>query len=183
MKFTAKLVDIKIDFDEFLPKITFLANDKSILQELEQYSKKDKLSIELKEYKEKRGLRANNYLWVLCNELAQKLGNGLTKIDVYKKAIKDAGVFEYQLIADKAVDKFKAVWESKGIGYIVETVESKNGLTKLMIYYGSSVYDVKEFSRIVDNVVFDCREQGINVDTEEIERMKEEKANEINNKH
>ena len=47
---------------------------------------------ELKLYKAKRSLSANNYAWLLLDKLAEKLHS--TKEEVYKVAVSRVGVFE-----------------------------------------------------------------------------------------
>ena len=52
---------------------------------------------------------------------------------------------------------------------------SKLKVTHIMAYYGSSTYDSKQMSQLIDLLVTDCKEQGIETATpEEIERMKQQ---------
>lgn len=52
--------------------------------------------------------------------------------------------------------------------------ESKNkGYKLLNLYYGSSSYNSKQMSRLIDNVIKDCKDQGIEtLPPEQIEEMK-----------
>jgi hypothetical protein len=77
--------------------------------------------------------------------------------------IKDYGVFEILPIRNEAVNDFKFRWSKQGLGWFCEDLgESKlNGYTKLIAYYGSSTYNTQEMTRLIDAVVTDCREQGI----------------------
>ena len=60
------------------------------------------------------------------------------------------------------------------------------GCTNVICYYGSSTYDTKQMARLIDLVVEDCKQQGIETLTpEELERMalewrQDEKGNEGN---
>ena len=139
-------------------EVTFITT-KSVLRAFESLKERD-LTITVKEYRQKRSLSQNAYLWVLLDKLAQKLNQ--SKEDIYKTFIRDYGVFEILPLKNEAVDIFKSKW-SKGIGWFCEDLgESKlKGYTRLIAYYGSSTYNTKEMTRLIDAVVTDCKEQGI----------------------
>lgn len=152
------------------PKIAILLDDtveitltaqKSVIREFDSLSDKD-LCVTIKEYRKKRSLSQNSYMWVLLDEIGQKIGR--SKIDVYKNYIKDYGVFEVLPIKNEAVNSFVSKWSKNGMGWFCEDLgESKlKGFTKLIAYYGSSTYDSKEMTRLIDAVVNDCKELGIN---------------------
>ena len=132
---------------------------------------KDKV-FEIKEHKEKRSLNANSYCWVLLQKLADKLGT--TKIELYKKYIREKGIFRTITIDNRAVDTFIHLWEEKGIGWICEVSNKGNTSTDLIAYYGTSSYNTKQMAHYIDFVVDACKEQGIETLTpQEIENLKE----------
>ena len=96
-------------------------------------------------------------------------------IEVYKKAIYEVGVREIVPIKNEAVKRYIEVWQDNGLGWICETVPSKlNGYTNVIAWYGSSVYDSKEMSRLVDNIVEECKLQNIETMTpNELKSLKE----------
>lgn len=121
-----------------------------------------KYSAELKQDKNKRSLDANAYFWVMCGKLASKLG--MAKEAVYRELIKGVGDnFEIVPIKDEAVDKWISNWQSKGIGWVCDTLgESKlNGYTNIITYYGSSTYDTKQMSQLINLLVQECKDQDI----------------------
>lgn len=122
---------------------------------------RDEISVEIKKWREHRSLSANALLWAVCEELAQALK--ISKIEVYRKAIKDVGVYQPLPIRDDAVDAFCRNWESGGIGWLAEkTDKSKTpGYTLVFAYFGSSTYDSKEFSRLVDCLIDEAEQIGI----------------------
>ena len=132
------------------------------------------LSVEIKPYRARRSLDANSYCWVLCQKLSEKLN--CTKEDIYKEAIRKAGQFDFIAVTDSAADQFLKAWQSKGLGWYAEALESKiEGCKKIMVYYGSSVYDSKEMAHLIDYIVDECKEQGVETMTPtEINRMKSE---------
>ena len=132
------------------------------------------LSVEIKPYKAKRSLDANAYCWVLCQKLAEKIGG--TKEDIYKEAVRKAGQFDYIAVTDSATEQFLKAWTNKGLGWYAEALESKiEGCKKIMVYYGSSVYDSKEMAHLINYIVSECKELGIETMTPtEISRMMNE---------
>ena len=132
------------------------------------------LSVEIKPYKARRSLDANAYCWVLCQKLAEKIGG--TKEDIYKEAIRKAGQFDFVAVTDSATEQFLKAWQSKGLGWYAEALESKiDGCKKIMVYYGSSVYTSKEMAHLIDYIVSECKDSGIDTATpEELSRMMNE---------
>lgn len=172
MKFTGQLTDVSIDLKTNKPKVTFIMNERSALESLDEIKDLDKLSIEAKKYRQKRSLDANSYCWVLIGRLAEKLN--LKPIDVYRKAIIEVGVYEVVPIKDEAVERYIEVWQDNGLGWLCETMKSKlDGYTNVIAWYGSSVYNSKEMSRLVDNIVEECKTWNIEtLPPQELESMK-----------
>lgn len=171
MKAQGKLIDISIDYVTRKPKITFLLN--ANINSLEEIKDIDLLDIEAKKHRKKRTLDANAYFWVLIGKLAEVM-NLKTK-EVYRLEVREAGVYSVVCIPTKNVERFISAWEKNGDGWICDTFESQlEGCTNVKTYYGSSTYDTKEMSRLIDSVVQDCKLQGIETATpEELTRLKE----------
>ncbi len=132
---------------------------------------KDK-QYEIKEYKKKRSLDANSYCWVLCKKIADVLR--ITKEEVYRKAINEVGKFEILPIKDEAVKTFINAWTSKGVGWICEVLNKSklDGYTNVIAYYGSSIYDTKEMSILIDNIVQEAKQLEIEtMSPREIEQL------------
>lgn len=147
---------------------------RQLLQGFNPIDPKKDYDISIKPKKRKRSLDANAYLWVLCDKLADKLRT--TKIEVYRTAIREVGVFDTVLLTDKAVDDFIKKWNLNGIGYLAEVSHKSNieGCTAVRTYYGSHTYDTKEMSRLVDYIIQECKEQGIETLTpRELEELKQ----------
>lgn len=142
--------------------------------------KQRKYVAEIKEYREKRSLDANAYCWVLLGKLAAKLSTPkvpVTPEQVYRQAIRDVGDnYEVTPIRDEALDRWKQIWQSNGIGWICEEFPSKiEGYTNVRNFYGSSVYDKAQMSRLIDIIVEECKLQGIETMTPvELARLTEE---------
>lgn len=126
---------------------------------------KDKI-YEIKEHKNKRSLNSNSYLWVLCTEIASILN--LSKEEVYVKMLEDYGV---SLLVPLTPD-------SKPSGFFkyykyFDTGELNN---KKCVWYkvfkGSSEYDSKEMSVLLNGVVQEAKNLGImTLDEIELQEM------------
>ncbi len=133
----------------------------------------DELTVRVSRYRRKRSLDSNAYFWQLCGELAERLNK--TKLEVYREYIKDYGIYRAIEISEKAVETMIYVWQSKGSGWIAEKLDTgqHKGFILINFYYGSSCYNTKQMSRLIDAVVSDCKEQGIEtLPPQELEEMK-----------
>lgn len=161
-----------LDFrKEDLPQaIAWLAKLIETLDESKEYT------IEVKEKKKKRSLNSNSYAWVLLGKLAEKLR--IPKTDIYRNYVKEIGgnTKDIVCVQDKALDKLRSAWESNGLGWVTDTLPSKiDGCTNVILYYGSSTYDVEQMSRLIQLIVQDCKQFGIpTYDREELDRLVQE---------
>lgn len=137
---------------------------------------KDKdVSLDVRQWRNKRSLDANAYFWQLADKLAAEMG--ITKTEVYRAAIRDiGGVSETVCVQEKACDSLCHAWESNGLGWQTERLPSKiSGCVNVILYYGSSMYDTKQMSALIDKIVQDCQSVGIETKTpEEIASMMEQ---------
>ena len=135
----------------------------------------DDVEITVKKYRKKRSLDCNAYAWVLIDKLAAKLN--LPKVDVYRELIRSiGGVSQTVCVMNNAVDALIEGWRHNGLGWFGETFPSKiDGCTNVILYFGSSTYDTKQMSALIDYLVETCKMQGIETATpEEIAKYKEE---------
>ena len=114
---------------------------------------------EIKEYKQKRSINANNYCWVLLQKIADVLHS--TKEEIYRTYIKEKGIFRPITINNEAVNTICHSWEKQGIGWLYDIVHKGNTTTDLLLYYGTSSYNTKQMSEFVDYVVEEAKLLGI----------------------
>lgn len=133
----------------------------------------------LKKVTKGRSLNANAYMWQLCEKIAEKLtvmhGETVVKEDIYRNAVRECGVFKYCEISERAADTVMTSWGRQGTGWIAERVDfsQTKGFVALNLYYGSSTYDTKQMSRLIDIVVSDAKSLGIETMTpDEIANLK-----------
>lgn len=126
-----------------------------------------KMTVEIKEKRGGRSLDANAYCWVLCDKIAQTKGLLLKKGDVYKKAIRDYGVTTVVPVENELLPKVLKAWDDQGYGNDHDIIGASKvkGYTNVRLYLGSSEYDSKEMSILIDGLVADAQELGIDTMT------------------
>lgn len=134
---------------------------------------KKKYVVEIKEFRNKRSLRANAYAWELIDKLAEK--TRISKEEIYRHCIRQIGgvsttVTCYNIAVKKLIEK----WTDKGLGWQADVFQAGNsGKSDVILYYGSSSYDTAQMSRLIDLLVQECEQQDIETLTPaELELMK-----------
>lgn len=149
--------------------ITFEINERmAALEMVDELYGKEKLSVKLDEYKEKRSLNANNYAWKLITEIGNKIRQ--SKEDVYLTMLKRYGQSEMvSVLANVPFGKFVKYYEEIG-----ESELEGKLFRHYRVYQGSSEFDAKEMSIFIDGIVGEAKDLGIPTDTpEQIARMKD----------
>ena len=120
--------------------------------------KKMLYELSVKEYRQKRSLDANAYAWVLIGKIADAMR--ITPEEVYRQAIQNiGGNYEVIPVKEEAAKHFRKIWEAKGLGWpCIDMGQSRiPGYRNLRAYYGSSTYDTRQMSQLIDSLVQDCR--------------------------
>ncbi len=162
--------ELNIDFLTGKALLTLSVNQKqTAINCYDELHSKEKLSFQIGKYTESRTKDANRYFWALCEKLAEN--QNITKIEVYLNSIKDVGVFYDDEIELEKVQRRRKAWEMIGTGWLTERVDFSADGSKEVIrfYYGSSSYNKKQMSRLIDNVVQDC--QALNIETRTPEQI------------
>ena len=129
---------------------------------------------DISEHKEKRSLNANAYAWSLIGKIADAMR--ITKDEAYLKALKDWGQSEIvSVLSSINVSGYFKYFEAIGTGTIVDKKTGKvKEFTHYKVYKGSSEYDTREMSILIDGLIQDAKE--LNIDTlppNEVQRLKE----------
>jgi hypothetical protein len=121
--------------------------------------------------KKKRSLNANAYCWKLCTEIADVLRT--SKDEIYLKMLKRYGQSSVVSVVEPAADLFM-----RSVKYYEEFGESElNGkmFKHIKVFMGSSEYDTKQMSILIDGIVSECKDLKINTMTPaEIQALKEQ---------
>lgn len=130
----------------------------------------------VKEHREKRSLDANAYAWVMIHNLAKAMHE--KPIDIYRLAVLNVGDnYTPMCVREKDVERLRKSWESNGEGWqVIDKGESNvKGCRTVFAYYGSSVFDTAQMSRLIDSIVQDCKALGIETLTpDKLSLLKEE---------
>lgn len=168
MQVTGKIIDVSSDMFSNKVKMTFELNETEQAKNgYDELKDKERLDITVKPFRNKRSLDANAYCWLLIDRLAEKMN--MAKEEIYQRAIKRiGGVSEMVCVVNDAAEQVCKAWCAHGLGWLAEKVDSKlEGCTNVVLYYGSSIYDTKQMSALIDNIVQDCQAMGIETKTPE----------------
>lgn len=139
----------KAEFDlprQKLEVLDNLANDKDYV-------------VEIKEYRPKRSLNANAYAWLLIGEIAERLKS--TSDEVYLEMLKRYGVSEMISVKSEIdMRQFLKYYEKAG-----ESTLNGIEFTHYKVFKGSSEFDTKEMSRLIDGIVDEAKALGIDTRT------------------
>ena len=146
--------------------------------------KDERVSFTAKKWRAKRSLDANGLLWKCLGEIAAALH--ADKWDIYLKMLKRYGVYTYVIVKPNAVEAMKRQWrECEVVG---ESNINGTEAVQMLCYFGSSTYDSKEFSTLLEGVISEMKEIGIPVPPskemlraiEQLEARDEKQANKGN---
>lgn len=118
-------------------------------------------TIEVKQEKKRRSLSANAYAWVLLNKIATAVN--LPVVEIYRDVIRSVpDVSDILHMRSDTVSAFRRMWESRGLGWQVQTIgEDSFGWVSVIIWYGSSSYDVRQMSKFIEAIKQECQQLGI----------------------
>lgn len=133
---------------------------------------KDKL-FDITEHKQKRSLNANAMLWSCLGEIANALNTD--KWEVYLQMLKRYGKYTYICVKPSVVESVKKQWRECEVLGDIEINGQK--AIQMLCYFGSSTYDSKEFSVLLNGVISEMEEMGLATpESEELERIMEQWA-------
>lgn len=163
MKFDCKQLNIFGKLLQIPLPESVLTSAETLLQAIKDGKE---VTVEVNIKRRHRSLTANAYAWLLCQKLAEELSkNGITtKEDVYREAIRKCSIkpFIYP-VKDEAVKRWTEIWQTRGIGWVTEDYGKAKtpGYTLIASYPGSSTFDTAEMARLIDYIVSECKDLGI----------------------
>lgn len=172
MNLQGKLADLSRDYKTNKYKITFLVNN--AINSLEEIENVELLDIEVKKHRDKRSDRANRYFWKLLQEICEK--QSIDTIEDYKRRVRELGIFRRMTTEVENVKTIEYMWNKNGIAWFIDVFDTQIINDKeykiLHLYYGSSSFNSKQMSRLIDGLVQDCKAVGIETKSpEEIQSM------------
>ena len=136
------------------------------LQEIFNLDKNTIYDVKIDKHREKRSLNANNYLWELCTQIGDILRK--SKEEVYLNMLVDYGQsIMVSVLSDIKLNGFYKYYKEAG-----KSILNGKEFTHYKIYKGSSEYNTKEMSILLDGIVQEARQLGIRTkENEELEKM------------
>lgn len=159
MKFTGKIQNVSKDWMTNQYQITFTVNEPSAIKGIDSIKDCECLSINAEKYRNSRSNNANRLLWDCLGKIAMAHTPPIDKWDVYLDMLKHYGKYTYLCVKPNVVDAMKAQWrESEVIG---ELEINGQKAVQMLCYFGSSTYDTKEFSKLLDGVISEMENMGL----------------------
>jgi len=169
MKF--KATNVKLQYNEDRQAELVISTKENIcINDLKEIIAKGKeLSVDIKQFRVKRSLDSNAYLWVILSKMAVILKT--TKDELYLQVLDRYGIYTHIVVKPEMVERVKQEWKVvRELGEV--TINSKVGI-QMQCYFSSSTYNSKEMSVLINGVVEECKELGIEtISKNELERMK-----------
>lgn len=156
MKLRGTLQSIQLDWQTRRPQVTLDVSGNP--KEIEKLKGID-LDIDLKKHRNKRSLDANAFLWACLGDLASALRTDNWSMYLYM--LQRYGKYTYIRCRPEAVGELQRVWrETRVIGNTTD--EQGNDMVEVICFFGSSTYNTEEFSRLIDGVISEMKEIGLN---------------------
>jgi len=151
-------------------ELTLALTAKQDISDLKQViADKKLLAVDIKQHRKKRSLDANSYAWVIITKIADALKT--SKDEVYIEMLKRYGQREPKLLSVVA-DAADMIYRATN-NHCTEVGESElNGklFKHLAILIGSSQYDSKDMATLIDGIISEAKELGIETMTENEKR-------------
>lgn len=123
--------------------------------------------LEIKKKTKKRSLNANNFCWKLCSLIAAELETD--KDSIYRDMLRRYGQFVDIECMKPAAPKIQSLFRASEI--MNDGFEKSDKIT-VRGYIGSHSYDTHEMSILINGIVSECREMGIDTwSQEEIDNL------------
>lgn len=121
--------------------------------------------------KKTRTIDQNSLLWALLTIYADAQGGGrkgsVTPEDIYYRMLSKYGIAEYMIVPEESVENLKRAYRDTEIidNAIVERNGKKTPGKLVKCILGSSQYDTKEMSQIIDGVFDELAQIGVDAST------------------
>ena len=146
-------------------------NRRMAVQACDEVKPGKEYDVKITQHRERRSLDANAYAWVLMDKLADHLSMSgqkpMTAEEVYRNYIPYVpGNYTIVPVKEGLVEHWDRIWCGDHLGRMTRDIgecKGKNlkGYRNVMSYMGSSDYDGKMMGRLIDLIIQDCKQYGI----------------------
>lgn len=183
MDLTGMIKSIHQDYETGRFSITISIDDgKAVVEHLLKLNR-EKVSMKLEKWREKRSGEANRLLWKCLGEIGKAMNPPLDKWNVYLDKLREYGEYTTLTVPVEAVDVLKRKWRETEVVGDMDIEGKKHAVVNC--YYGSSDLNTKQFSVLLDGVINDMEQMGLprppskemRRALEQLEKMQNEKCN------
>ena len=169
MILTGHIESVQRDWKTNKLNIAFQVNEQPT-GEINELMQCEKLSIEVKRFRNKRSLDANAYCWVIMTKIAEVVQS--SKDEIYEDMLQkygylykdDDGYIVMTLKSNIDIAKVQGHWKA---------YKNNGKFTSYLMIKGSSEYDTKEMAHFIDQIVLEAKDLGIEtLPPDELERIK-----------
>lgn len=117
---------------------------------------------DIKKSVKSRSKNANALAWALMNEISREVG--IPAIEIYREQVKNIGGYATTVtISRNALKSFERAFCREHIARSIEVIgeDEDFNTVDILVTYGSSDYDTKQMSQLIDNIIQDCKQLGI----------------------
>lgn len=154
----ARIKNLQIQYKSLNTAVLSIEVSKYTLQYLPDGNRP--LMLEIKECKKPRTRNANALMWELCEKLAEAIP-GISKEDVYRQAVHSVGTCYSTTVPAAQAEDLSNSWTCRGIGWLAERIGQDDDTTSILLYPGSSTYTTEQMARLIDYLIDECKEEGI----------------------
>ena len=126
------------------------------------------LTVQIDTLRQKRSLNANNYCWKLCQDIAEASSTSgaiITREQVYRRNIKELFAPVVRPVPKSDLEFWLAMWRERGTGWLAEKLGASDleGCVEVGFWAGSSTFDTKQMSRLIEGLIEDARALGLQI--------------------
>ncbi|MBR5583952.1 MAG: hypothetical protein IKW21_05440, partial [Lachnospiraceae bacterium] len=153
MEFTGRLSNVSRNLVTGEYQYTFTAEEASVINQIDDISKCERLSIRAVKYRKKRSLDANAYMWVICSKIAEHPEIHSSKDEVYEEMLQKYGVFFQDEDGNYLPVTVKADVDMSKVPGHWKFYKSNGTFSSYLMIKGTSEYNTAEMAHFIDSVV------------------------------
>ena len=144
-------------------------NKNTLISELNSRKQRfnGEIEVSINKWRNKRSLNHNALFWDMCSYLSEHINDSyITPHEIYRELIKEYGVSIIYPVPDELVDMVIKDWENRGEGWLTAKLRKSKidgNYTNVKFWFGSSVYNSKQFWRLVEGLKVMCRDNELDI--------------------
>jgi hypothetical protein len=162
-KFNVRYGEMTVAGDTFTmsfsipPESRFKARQTNLLIKNLISEGKSKFILSVDQYRPKRSLDQNALMWALLEIMANNIRS--TTEECYIQILERYGYSEYLLVLPETIPALRSIFRT--IKEIGEREVNGKQMKACRCFFGSSTYDTKQMSRLIDGIFDELKEMGV----------------------